>query len=121
MLEHTAGMPKELVKDWDDFFTAQGTTTPSEVLVQGQPWGYVEELRLGHPIVAGLTFSPPEPGSIGAKEAQPWIELVRDGTFSPTTLSKLPLSYQTTDAWLELLQASAQKFGMTWLHALHIG
>jgi len=46
---------------------------------------------------------------------------LHDGTFSADTLKLIPLSYQTTDSWFELLQASATKYGMTWLHALHIG
>jgi len=114
------GMPQERVQDWDAFFAAHSSDTPAEVLVQGQPWGYLEELLLGHPIAAGLTFSPPEAGSLGEAEAQPWVELVRDGTFSAATLELLPLSYQTTDGWLALLRASAASKGMTWLHALHI-
>ncbi len=115
------GMAREVVNDWDDFFAEYSTAAPSEVLVQGQPWGYVEELRMGHPLVPGLSFSAPVAGSLGYKESKPWIELVQLGTFSAETLTKLPLSYQTTDAWCSLLELSAEKNGMTWLHALHIG
>jgi len=109
------------VKDWDKFFEQYSTAAPSEILVQGQPWGYLEELRLGHSLAPGLVFTAPEAGPLAAKEVQPWVELVQTGQFSKETLSKLPLSYQTTDAWLDILQLSAVKFGMTWLHALHIG
>jgi hypothetical protein len=51
---------------------------------------------------------------------KPWVELVQTGTFSDDTLALLPLSYQTTDAWLALVEASAAKFGTTWLHAVHL-
>jgi hypothetical protein len=115
------GMTKENVGDWDSFFAQHATDDVSEVLLPGQPWGYVEELRLGHPIAPGLKFTAPVPGTLGYKEAQPWIELVTTGKFSAETLSKLPLSYQTTDAWYALIQESATKHGMTWLHALHLG
>lgn len=55
------------------------------------------------------------------QEAQPWVELIQTGTFSETTLSRLPISYQTTDRWFNLLKQSVEKFGMTWLHALYLG
>lgn len=120
MKNPTDGFPQDRVKDWDAFFTAHATDTPAEVLVHGQPWGYLEELLLGHQLAPGLTFLAPEAGSLGEAEAQPWLELVRDGTFSAATLELLPLSYQTTDGWLALLRKSAAERGMTWLHALHI-
>jgi hypothetical protein len=60
--------------------------------------------------------------------------LLEQKTFSTETLSKVPLSYQTTDAWYDLIAASAGLTGkveklpidtssglLTWLHALHIG
>lgn len=62
----------------------------------------------------------PVKGSLDYLEAIPWLDLIEQGTFSAETLSKLPLSYQTTDGWLALLEESAKKFSMTWLHALHI-
>ena len=115
------GMPKEVVKDIDQFYVEHATKDPSKILVQGQPWGYLEELRLGKRLAPGLVFTPPEKGTLAYKEAQPWIELVQEGTFSAETLSKLPLSYQTTNPWLDLITQSADQHGMTWLHALHIG
>ena len=54
-------------------------------------------------------------------EVTPWTELLEKGTFSTATLSRLPLSYQTTDAWVQLISDSAEASGMTWLHALHLG
>lgn len=114
------GQPKELTNDLDAFFATISTQTP-HVLVQGQPWGALEEMLLGRPLAPGLVFQLPPKGSLGAKEAQPWLDLLKSKHFSADTLSKLPLSYQTTDRWLKLLQDSAKAQGMTWLHALHIG
>lgn len=69
----------------------------------------------------GLTFTLPAVGETGYDEAQPWVELLTAGTFSAETLTKYPVSYQTTDGWLAVLEESAEKHGMTWLHALHLG
>jgi tetratricopeptide (TPR) repeat protein len=114
------GMPKKVVDDWDQFFEDHAEAEPAMILVQGQPWGYLEEKRLGKQLAPGLKFTAPEEGSQGYMEMKPWLELIEMGTFSEETLKYLPLSYQTTDAWLELLQKSATKNGMSWLHALHI-
>jgi hypothetical protein len=91
-----AGMPKEAIGDWDSFLAAHTTDDVSEILLPGQPWGYLEEMRLGHALAPGLKFTAPVPGTLGFKEAKPWVELLKTGTFSKETLSKLPLSYQTT-------------------------
>jgi len=115
------GMPKKEVDDWDQFFEEYAEAEPSIVLVQGQPWGYLEEKRLGRQLAPGLKFSEPEVGTQAYIEIKPWLDLLELGTFSEETLKYLPLSYQTTDAWLDLLQKSASTHGMTWLHALHIG
>lgn len=90
------------------------------MLVTGQPWGALEELLLGGRITPGLTFTLPSRGDPTFAEAQPWMELLQQGTFSEETLSRLPVSYQTTDRWLQKLEESAEKHGMTWLHALYI-
>ena len=115
-----AGMPKSTTGDLDKFFEALADVPVKEMLVTGQPWGALEELLLGKKITPGLTFTLPSKGDDTYDEAAPWIELLQDGTFSAETLSKLPLSYQTTDQWLAKLEESASKHGMTWLHALHI-
>ena len=116
------GMTQESVTELDDFFKKHATKKPSKILVQGQPWGYLEQLRLkkSDGIVSGLHFEAPEKGTLNYLEAAPWLDLLHQGTFGAESLSKLPLSYQTTDGWLALLQESAKKFSMTWLHALHI-
>jgi len=133
------GMTQETVKDWDSFFEKHATDKPKSLIVNGQPWGYVEALRQlkesdgldavasvvqsKQPLelVPGLVFYPPDASTLSSLEAQPWIDLLRTGTFSDAVLKRLPLSYQTTDHWLALLQKSADATGMTWLHALHIG
>lgn len=115
------GQSKDTFKDVDSFLADVSTLPPSEVLVQGQPWGALEEMLLGRPLAPGLSFSLPPKGSLGYKEAQPWLELLQQQRFSDETLKKLPLSYQTTDRWLKVIQNSVQVQGMTWLHALHLG
>lgn len=122
-IQSTAGMPKEEVGQWDAFFEKHATRSPDEILVRGQPWGALEELLLSggsDPLAPGLTFTLPEQGEEGYAEARPWMELVKHGRFSEESLSALPLSYQTTDRWHELLVRSAGEH-MTWLHALHMG
>ena len=70
----------------------------------------------------GLEFTLPEEGEENFDEMKPWLELLEDGVFSVETLSKYtPVSFQTTDGWMDLLQASADKFGMNYLTALHLG
>lgn len=120
-IQSDEGMPKDEVSKWDSFFEKHATKAPSKILVRGQPWGALEEMRLGHQLVDGLTFTLPALGETGYDEAQPWVELLQDGTFSESTLELYPVSYQTTDGWLALIETSAEKFGMTWLHALHLG
>ena len=137
------------VAKWDGFFQKHATKAPSKILVRGQPWGALEEMRLGtamlcllcntmlyrvlclmicilmyaagHQLVDGLTFTLPAKGETGYDEAQPWVEILTTGTFSSETLNKYPVSYQTTDGWLRVIEESAEKHGMTWLHALHLG
>jgi len=115
-----AGMPKSSTSELDAFFAKLADVPVSEMLVTGQPWGALEEMLLGRQITPGLTFTLPSKGDPTYEEAQPWIELLQQGTFSAETLARLPISYQTTDLWLEKLEESAEKYGMTWLHALYI-
>ena len=60
------------------------------------------------PQAPGLEFTlPTDESSDSYKEVQPWLELIELKTFSESTLSVLPLSYQTTDGWYDLIVASA--------------
>mmetsp|Transcript_28353 Transcript_28353/g.62805 ORF Transcript_28353/g.62805 Transcript_28353/m.62805 type:complete len:740 (-) Transcript_28353:392-2611(-) len=114
------GMDKASTEELEAFFQSIAATPVDELLVQGQPWGALEEKLLGHPLDAGLTFSlPQDQGGAKYDEMKPWLELL-EGGFSESTLARLPLSYQTTDRWLAHLEKSAEG-GMTWLHALHLG
>eukprot|EP00595_Chromulina_sp_UTEXLB2642_P002837 CAMPEP_0196761940 /NCGR_PEP_ID=MMETSP1095-20130614/1254_1 /TAXON_ID=96789 ORGANISM="Chromulina nebulosa, Strain UTEXLB2642" /NCGR_SAMPLE_ID=MMETSP1095 /ASSEMBLY_ACC=CAM_ASM_000446 /LENGTH=720 /DNA_ID=CAMNT_0042112063 /DNA_START=58 /DNA_END=2220 /DNA_ORIENTATION=- len=113
-----------VVSDWDKFFEEHVEKDPSEILVRGTgAWGALEELRSGNRLSKGLIFELPDEDLTSTRylEAKPWIELIELGTFSEDTLSRFPLSYQTTDSWFKLLKQSAEKHGMTWLHAFHIG
>jgi len=118
-MKSSEGMTQETVHDWDAFFEKYATVEPSEILVRGQPWGALEEKLLGQRLAPGLVFDLPSKGEEGYEEMLPWMELLSDGTFSDATLSRLPLSYQTTDNWFKVIKESADR-GMTWLHALHI-
>ncbi len=76
-----------------------------------------------HVLVPGVAFSLPTSADdpVSIMEVQPWLELIQNGTFSIDTLRYPPLSYQTTDEWQQVLTDSAAEFGMSWLHALHLG
>jgi hypothetical protein len=107
---------------------------------QGLPWGYLEQqlTALAAGEATGAAAQPLAPGLlfpyVDSDEARPWFELVTPpagqsgqsskpqvGTFSAATLARYPLSYQTTDAWVALVERSAQLHGATWLHHLHLG
>lgn len=120
-IQSDKGMTKEETKSLDTFFQKYANVPVTEILVQGQAWGALEEMLLGQKLAPGLTFTLPANGTLAHKEMLPWLDLLQTGTFSESSLAKLPLSYQTTDRWLQVLQASANKNGMTWLHALHLG
>lgn len=82
------GMPKETSDDWDAFFMAHADDEPTEILVTGQPWGALEEKRLGKRLAPGLTFTLPQSGEENYDEVTPWVELLDKGTFSSSTLSR---------------------------------
>jgi len=106
----------------DSFFKKYASVPVTEMLVEGQPWGALEEMLLGKPLAPGLTFTLPKDNTTQTYwEMQPWLELLTTGVFSADTLNHLPVSYQTTDRWMNVLQKSMDKQGMTWLHALHLG
>ena len=108
---------------------------------QGQPWGALEEARLGKPLAKGLHFPLPVEDSEEHMLIRPWLELLQTGAFSQQTLERLPLSYQTTDPWCSLLRQSYDSgqvdrqsstrnpvrscrltyMQVTWLSSLHLG
>jgi hypothetical protein len=70
------GMNKTVVDDIDAFLESYSTVAPSKILVEGQPWGALEELLLGKPLADGITFTlPTDEASLAYQEAQPWVEL----------------------------------------------
>jgi hypothetical protein len=96
-----------------------------EIVRKGMPWGALEQMLMARdekrgkttPLAPGLLFELDEDD----EEARPWLELVRDGSFSNATLaSALPLSYQTTARWVRALEKSAESRS-TWLHHLYLG
>lgn len=122
LLKSPDGVPKNQYEDIDSFFNELGNEKPTDVIVTGQPWGALEEMLLGTPLAKGLVFTMPEKDSKDFKLIEQWVELLQDGAFSDATLKTVtPLSFQTTDRWLKVIEDSAAKFGMTWLHALHLG
>lgn len=120
-IRSSSGMPNTKVGKVDEMLSAVGTKAPEEILVVGQAWGALEEKLLGKKLAPGLVFKLPEKDTNAYREVQPWLELVETGTFSKESLSYTPISYQTTDRWLKVLEHSAQTKGLTWLHALHLG
>jgi hypothetical protein len=121
-IQSTNGMTKEKMQEYETFFQKYADVPVDTILVQGQPWGALEELLLGKKLAKGLTFTlPTDNSTLAYQEMQPWLELVQTGKFSSETLSKLPLSYQTTDRWLAVLEQSYALQGETWLHDLYLG
>jgi hypothetical protein len=49
------------------------------------------------------------------------MELLQNGTFLAETLAEEPTSFMTDQVYLDLLVASGEKHGYTWLHYLHLG
>jgi hypothetical protein len=105
-------------QEMDAFFEKYADEPVTTMLSEGMPWGALEELRRGSPLKEGLSFGFPESAM---DEVRPWIQLVQNGTFLEDSLARLPLSYQISDQWYDVLVASAEKFGATWLHDLHMG
>ena len=118
------GVSKEKQKEMDAFFTklADVPVTEENILFRGMPWGGLNEMlrqKLGKSsrMAPGLLF----PIDKKDPEAKAWFELLETGNFSVETMSHLPISYQVSEEWRSLIEESARKFGMSWLHALHLG
>jgi hypothetical protein len=117
------GVTNELYDDIHKFLisTADIDAGPDAMISKGSSWGYLEEMLTNRKLAKGLTFPEPDASDGNYAEIAPWLELLQDGTFS-ASLNTIPLSYQTTDGWLDVLLASASaEGGMTWLHAMHLG
>lgn len=111
------------------------TPKPENILSRGLPWGGLEEaLRAQEQpatskLAAGVLFDAPavwlsQAGrtAMEAAAVTPWVELLsKAGTFSTTTLGRLPGSFMASTAWYRKLQQSASSHGETWLHLLFRG
>lgn len=106
--------------DWDEFFSRYSSIS-GKIVQNGQPYGALEEMLRGKQLNAALEFVLPSSTDKDYELVQPFVELLKQGYFSEQTLAKTPLTYQTTDAWYDKISESASKYGMTWLHALHLG
>jgi hypothetical protein len=118
-LDGPDGVPKATIDSVDEFLEkiSSRTPLPEEIMTVGQPWGGLHEQLTGKKLCAGCFFNV----SAATPEAQQWVELLVNRTFSTTTLGLTPTSYQIDPLWTELLQASADEKGPTWLHHLHLG
>eukprot|EP00054_Salpingoeca_dolichothecata_P027649 m.203837 g.203837 ORF g.203837 m.203837 type:complete len:711 (-) comp26011_c0_seq5:53-2185(-) len=112
----TGVVSEELFTEIDEFLDTVSDVKETKMLWQGSGWAELEQERLGHPLKPGLNFS-----YAVDEETQPWYELLKDGTFSQTSLQSLPYSYQVRPEWTQLLEESVKKHNSTWLHCLHLG
>ena len=123
-----SGLNDTLIADVSAFLTALSDAPVDEVLSVGSPWGGLELLRRAAPggganalpFPKGVLFNA-TPGGEDEGEALAWLELLGgEGTFSPATLAREPVSYQVSAEWLRVVAESAGAKGSTWLHKLHM-
>jgi hypothetical protein len=134
-IDSDAGVPQSRFEDMEKFLDAHSADPikPENILTHGLPWGGLQEELTGSKLADGVVFDTPAESlaaassdSAGKDEAMvasavlPWHELATHGTFSNRSLSQLPGSFQVSQAWYNLLRASAQH-QPTWLHHLFIG
>lgn len=107
---------RSTLEEIDAFLSTQADAPVERLLHRGSGWGALYEKRIGRKVSPGLLFE-----EIVGDEERPWSELLARGAFSPETLSAPPSSYNVSAGWTEVLQASAEAHGATWLHHLHLG
>ena len=98
-------VPQTTFDDTSAFLTSleSQSVDQADVLAHGLPWGGLQQLLLGEQLAPGQRYTvdlsafAPEHG----REAQPWLELLRDGTFGTETLTSLPTSFarRTRHGW----------------------
>jgi hypothetical protein len=132
-LESLDGVPQAVYDSIDAWLAEVALRPPTEVLHEGTPFGALEQERQegehqrrgsgGGGVSGAISASMPFTVGVGfAAEAKQWLELMRDGTFSAATLADpIPLSWQVSAGWRELVRASAAAHGTTWLHECHLG
>jgi hypothetical protein len=121
-MESARGVPNSRAREMESFFASveDNAPEPGNVLFRGSSWGALNELLresegLKPKMAPGARFD-----LVEDDETRPWVELLRDGTFSEQTLARLPTSYQVSEAWRLRLEKSATR-SETWLHHLHLG
>jgi hypothetical protein len=98
------GMTPETIANMTAFLDAHATDAidPANILTFGSSWGGLYAMLTGQTMPAGLRFHVNETDP----DVVPWLELVRDGTFSTATLALLPTSYNVS----HLLQFDSSVF-----------
>ena len=151
-LRSPQGIPKEDLAHVDEVLRAIADVppTPDQILNKGMPWGGLHEMlltKLKNEATQGETRSNTQglgevgPGGKGKTdgtvrlapgcpfpapelndETAPWIELLKDGTFSNETLAnRVPVNFEVSETWMELLSKSLMAGHETWLHYLFLG
>lgn len=119
------GVSKQKFVEMDTFMKsiASKEVKPGDIISQGMPWGALNEMLRAWYNEPTPRMTPSAYFSLNAGdwEVRPWFELLQGGTFSAETLKRLPISFQVHDLWRKVITDSANKYGMTWLHALHLG
>jgi tetratricopeptide (TPR) repeat protein len=107
--------PIDLLESENLRFEKLATKEPAEILFRGSSWGAVEQRRReksGENIPAGLLFE-----SAKSDQTGDWIELLENGNYPISDVTKVPTSWMVQKEWISLLEESRQN----WLSALHIG
>ena len=117
-MQGPTGMDKAAEQSMDSFLEELSTQAPTkeEIIYQGSPWGALYEFATGTKLARGITFNLTETDT-----TRPWIELLRDGTFSEATLAVDPTSFEIDPQWVKRLYQSLEKGHKTWLHYLFLG
>ena len=110
------GISNERVSEMNTFFESIAEVSPV-ILHQGMPWGGLKKMLTNSSVLAspGTPFSEPETN----EKTLPWIELVKESTFSNKTTT--PLNFEVSDSWIEAVIMSMDTHQETWLHALFLG
>ncbi len=109
-------LPEEDVNAMHHFLKGTTEIPIKENLFYGEAWGALYEKRCGRKISEGLLFDAP----IGEKE-KIWQELIEIGNFKDLDTVPEIISWQVRPSWIKHIKASAEKEGMSWLHALLLG
>jgi len=116
------GVSAGKTRSMDDFFKKYADIPPEKMLWQGMPYAGLYEEASGRKLAPGCPF-PKSPANISEAPLgiRPWLELLRNGEFSPETLSATPINFEVDALWMQLLRSSMAKNGETWLHRLYLG